>query len=64
MSRARSLWAVPRQDFLPGVPWHVTGSVLGLDIALASLTLRRISPDRIADAPRLPSNEREAFASA
>jgi hypothetical protein len=60
--RARSFWAVPRQDFLPGVPWHVTGSVLGLDVAMASLTLRRISPDRIADAPRLPSNEREAFA--
>ena len=60
--RARSLWAVPRQDFLPGVPWHVTGSVLGLDVAMASLTLRRISPDRIADAPRLPSNERDAFA--
>jgi hypothetical protein len=60
--RARISWSVPRQDFLPGIPWHVTGSVLGLDIAMASLTLRRISPDLIADAPRLPSNEREAFA--
>jgi hypothetical protein len=60
--RARIAWSVPRQDFLPGIPWHITGSVLGLDIAMASLTLRRISPDLIADAPRLPSNEREAFA--
>jgi hypothetical protein len=60
--RARSVWAVPRQDFLPGVPWHVTGSVLGLDMALAPLSLRRISPDHVADAPRLSSNEREAFA--
>jgi hypothetical protein len=40
----------------------VTGSVLGLDIALATLSLTRISPDRLSDAPRLPSNEREAFA--
>jgi hypothetical protein len=61
-ARARTVWSVPRQDFLPGVPWHVTGSVLGLDIALAPLSLTRISPDRIADVPRLPSNEREAFA--
>jgi hypothetical protein len=56
------IWSVPRQDFLPGVPWHITGSVLGLDIAMASLSLRRLSPDLIADAPRLPSYEREAFA--
>jgi hypothetical protein len=61
-ARVRTMWSVPRQDFLPGVPWHVTGSVLGLDIALAPLSLTRISPDRIADVPRLPSNEREAFA--
>jgi hypothetical protein len=60
--RARSIWAIPRQDFLPGVPWHVTGSVLGLDIAMASLSLKRISPDRFAEAPRLSSNERDAFA--
>jgi hypothetical protein len=60
--RSRILWAVPRQDFLPGIPWHVSGSVLGLDIALGSLALRRISIDRLAEAPRLPSNERDAFA--
>ena len=60
--RARSVWAVPRQDFLPGVPWHVTGSLLGLDIAMASLSLKRVSPDQLALAPRLPSNERDAFA--
>jgi hypothetical protein len=60
--RARTIWSIPRQDFLPGVPWHVTGSVLGLDIALGTLSLRRINLDRLGDAPRLPSNEREAFA--
>ena len=25
------------QDFRPGIPWHVTGSLLGLDLALAPL---------------------------
>ena len=61
-SRDRTLWAVPRQDFQPGVPWHVTGSVVGLDIALARLSLTRINTDRLAGAPRVPSNERDGFA--
>jgi hypothetical protein len=55
-------WALPRQDIVPGTPWHITGSILGLDVALAPLTLRRISPDPIAEAPALTSTEREAFA--
>jgi hypothetical protein len=61
-TRARALWAVPRQDFQPGVAWHVTGSVLGLDIALARLSLTRINSDRLAGVPRLPSIERDGFA--
>jgi hypothetical protein len=60
--RARTAWAIPKQDYLPGVPWHVTGSVLGLDIALAPLALRRTNLDRLPDAPKLPSHERDAFA--
>jgi hypothetical protein len=61
-SRVRRAWDVPRQDLVPGAPWRVTGSLLGLDIALAPMTLRRINIDRVADAPRLPPNEREALA--
>jgi hypothetical protein len=60
--RARTPWALPRQDYLPGVPWHVIGSVLGLDVALAPLALRRTNLDRLPDAPRLPAHERNAFA--
>jgi hypothetical protein len=55
-------WALPRQSFQPGISWHVSGSVLGLDIALASLSLLRLDPDRIGQAPRLAPIEREAFA--
>jgi hypothetical protein len=55
-------WALPRQSFQPGVPWHVSGSALGLDIALASLSLRRLDPDHIGQAPRLSAMDREAFA--
>jgi hypothetical protein len=60
--RSRAQWAVPRQDFQPGVPWHVSGSALGLDIALARLSLKRIDADRLVGAPRLLSTERDAFA--
>jgi hypothetical protein len=60
-ARDRLPWALPRQEFQPGIPWHVTGSVLGLDIALAPVALRRTSIDLIGEAPRLPSLEREAF---
>ena len=60
--RARAPWAQPRQDFQPGVPWHVAGSILGLDLALAPLNLRRLSIDRLADAPTLSSIERDALA--
>jgi hypothetical protein len=61
-SRVKTPWVLPRQDFQPGVPWHVTGSVLGLDIALAPMKLRRMTIDRIGDAPKLSSLEREALA--
>jgi hypothetical protein len=62
--RARGAWTAPRQDFMPGVPWHVTGSLLGLDVALAPLLLRRTMSDGMADAPKVASVEREAFAAA
>lgn len=60
--RARGPWAQPRQDFQPGVPWHVVGSLVGMDVALGSLGLHRLSMDGLATPPRLQSIEREAFA--
>jgi hypothetical protein len=60
--RVRRAWEVPRQELLPGTPWRVTGSLLGLDIALGRLVLQRINLDRIADPPRMPPNERDALA--
>lgn len=60
--RARGPWAQPRQDFQPGVPWHVVGSLVGLDLALAPLSLHRQRMDGLAAPPKLQSIEREAFA--
>jgi hypothetical protein len=61
-ARARVVWSVPRQDISPNSPWHVTGSLLGLDMALSSLALRRVSSDHVLEAPRLTSNARDTFA--
>jgi len=53
---------VPRPEVTPGVPWHINGSLLGLDIALAPLALRRLNFERVLEAPKLTSNERDSFA--
>ena len=60
--RLRAPWAMPRPEVTPGVPWHLSGSLLGLDIALAPLALRRLNFERVLEAPKLTSNERDAFA--
>jgi hypothetical protein len=61
--RARLIWGVPRQEVSPGIPWHVTGSLLGLDVGLATLSLRRVATDHMLEAPKLTSNSRDTFAS-
>jgi hypothetical protein len=58
--RTRLAWAVPKAEVIARVPWHISGSLLGLDVALSSL--RRVNGERIIDPPTLSSNEREAFA--
>jgi hypothetical protein len=59
--RVRKPWAEPVQQVQAGVPWHVTGSLLGLDLALSSLALRRVSSGALPEAPTLPSADREVF---
>ena len=61
-TRRRAAWGVPRAEVTPGVPWHVSGSLLGLDIGLAPLALRRLNFERVLEAPKLTSNERDTFA--
>ncbi len=60
--RVRTPWALPHRDVTPGQPWHVDGSLLGLDVALAPLALRRVNTDRVPAAPTLVSTAREALA--
>jgi hypothetical protein len=61
-ARLKLAWAVPHSEITPGVPWHVSGSLLGLDIGLAPLALRRLNFERVLEAPKLTSNERDTFA--
>jgi hypothetical protein len=60
----RTAWAMPRQEIAVGAPWHVSGSLLGLEVALSSLALRRVTGDRAIEAPTLSTNERDAFGAA
>src|SRR5439155_16418430 len=61
-TRVRTTWGLPKTDVAPGVPWRIKGSLLGLDVGLSSVALRRINTERLFGAPALTSNERESFA--
>lgn len=61
-ARVRQAWALPKQEIIARAPWHVSGSLLGLDVALSSLGLRRINAERVVDPPTLSANERDGFA--
>jgi hypothetical protein len=60
--RARAAWATPRRIVIPGVPWHLEGAALGIDIAAPSLALRRIDTAPPARPPVLDGIESELFA--
>jgi hypothetical protein len=61
-ARVRRAWALPKQEIIARAPWHISGSLLGLDVALSSLGLRRVNAERVVDPPTLSANERDGFA--
>ena len=60
-ARRSTAWLVPRQVVEPGAPRHVRGSLLGLDLAFAQLSLRRVVLATAVDKPPLLSNDRDTF---
>jgi hypothetical protein len=50
-------WSVPREQVGDGSPWHIEGSLLGLDIALARLSLRRLADNEMPVAPTINLND-------
>lgn len=62
MRREFMAWSMPREQVGDGSPWHIEGSLLGLDIALARLALRRLADDQMPVAPTINLNDQLAFA--
>jgi hypothetical protein len=60
-ARAKAMWSVALTETRNG-PSHLVGSVLGLDLAMAPLALRRITLDHIPEAPMLNMVQRDGFA--
>jgi hypothetical protein len=60
--RRRRAWTLPTEQTGAGTVWHVSGSLLGFDVALAPLVLRRIIANQVPPAPRLTTNDRQVFA--
>jgi hypothetical protein len=53
-------WREPVPDRTGG--WHLTGSMLGADLALANESLRRVSLDRFPSPPTLSDNDAQTIA--
>ena len=59
--RARAPWLVPSETSGGGNPWHMAGSLLGLDVGLGRFALRRIRMDLPERQPTLVDADRQAF---
>jgi hypothetical protein len=55
-------WSPPLERSGTGAPWHVEGSLLGLDLALARIALRRISVDDMPAIPTINLNDQFTLA--
>ena len=60
-ARQKAMWGVATIETRKG-PWHLVGSALALDMAMAPLVLRRISVDRVPETPMLNLMQRDGFA--
>jgi hypothetical protein len=61
VSGARSAWRLPVEGHA-GKGWHLTGSLLGLDVGLARMALRRLDSNVMPPEPRIVSAERQTAA--
>lgn len=56
-ARESAAWAMPVERTGTGEAWHVEGALLGLDTALARLSLRRLAADDMPDVPTINLND-------
>jgi hypothetical protein len=50
-------WALPVEMQIEGKPWHVRGSIIGLDLGLARLSIRHLAGDQMPNAPTMTMND-------
>ena len=50
-------WTLPRDQVGDGGPWHIQGAIVGLDLGLARLALRRIVDNEMPAAPTINLND-------
>jgi hypothetical protein len=50
-------WAMPVEMQIEGRPWHVRGSLIGLDLGLARLSMRHLAGEQMPGAPSLTMND-------
>ncbi len=55
-------WAPPRDQVGDGIPWRVEGALLGLDLGLARLSLRRLSDNEMPVEPTINLNDQLTIA--
>ena len=55
-------WTLPRDQVGAGGPWHIQGAILGLDLGLARLALRRIVDNEMPAAPTINLNDQLTLA--
>ncbi len=55
-------WALPREHVGDGQPWRVQGSLLGLDLSLARLALRRLTDNEMPVEPTINLNDQLTIA--
>ncbi len=60
--RAAAAWEVPEERTGASGGWKVVGSLLGLDLGLSRLSLKRIATDSLAVPPTVSENDRDAIA--
>jgi hypothetical protein len=60
-TRVRTPWVEPSAQVRAGAPWHVRGSLLGLELGLSAFAVRRLTSDVLPAAPVLAPSERDVF---
>ena len=60
--RAGMAWALPREHVGDGLPWRVQGALLGLDLGLARLSLRRLADNEMPVEPTINLNDQLTIA--